>query len=147
MGAGMTAREEFRDYVLRFLHIPYRWGGSNPLTGLDCSGAVQLWLEYLTIDPPGDQSADALYRYFLVAGRGRNVAVADLGTLLFFGRGERVTHVAMALDAVRMIEAGGGGADTTSPEVAARRSAYVKVSRISRRSDLVSMIVPAALSW
>lgn len=143
----MTPREEFRDYLLRFLHVPYRWGGSNPLQGLDCGGAVQLWLDYLTLDPPGDQSADALFRHFTSGDRGRLVTVADLGTLVFYGRVEHVSHVAMALDALRMIEAGGGGEDVQTVAEAARRGAYIKVSRISRRSDLVGMITPAALSW
>lgn len=143
----MTAREEFRDYLLRFLHIPYRWGGSNPLTGLDCSGLTQLALDYLAIDPPGDQSADGLYRHFRTEGRGTIVTVADLGTLVFYGKPEKVTHVAVALDAVRMVEAGGGGSATTTVAIAAQQGAYVKVSRIARRADRVAMITPSALPW
>ena len=33
----MNARDRFCMYLLTFLNIPYRWGGANPLQGLDCS--------------------------------------------------------------------------------------------------------------
>jgi cell wall-associated NlpC family hydrolase len=36
----------------RYLGIPYRWGGSDPATGLDCSGLVQLALRDLGVKVP-----------------------------------------------------------------------------------------------
>ena len=142
-------REEFRAYLMTFLNIPYRWGGANPLQGLDCGGFVQLGLDYLLIDPPGDQTADGLLRHFVP--RSDQVQTADLGTLLFFGdlgrAPPRATHVAIALDRLRVIEAGGGDSSTLTLERAAAQGAYVKVSRIARRRDLICMLRPHALPW
>ena len=36
------ARDEVVAETLRYLNIPYLWGGQHPDTGLDCSGFVQL---------------------------------------------------------------------------------------------------------
>lgn len=141
----MNDRDRFFLYLLTFLNIPYRWGGANPLQGLDCSGQTQFPLAYHGIDPPGDQSADALYRHFLK--HGKVVEVADLGTLLFYGTPELVTHVTTALDAQRMLEAGGGNSRTVTDAIAAQQGAYGKISRINRRADIVAMIHPNGLPW
>ena len=141
----MTERDRFYDYCLRFLHVPYRWGGSNPLVGLDCSGGTQILLAYNGIDPPGDQSAHGLYLHF--REHGTVVEVADLGDLAFYGTPERVTHVAVALDALRMFEFGGGNARTISRQVAEQQGACGKVSRIRRRADLVGIVRPNGLPW
>ncbi len=37
-----SAREAVVDETLRYLNVPYLWGGEHPRTGLDCSGFVQL---------------------------------------------------------------------------------------------------------
>lgn len=141
----MNDRDRFYLYCLSFLNIPYHWGGANPLTGLDCSELAQALMGYFGLDPTGDQNADTYYRHF--HKHGAVVALPDLGTLLFFGSPDHVTHVAIALDGQRMIEAGGGGSKVTSPEIAAKKGAYVKVSRINRRADLVARIHPAGLPW
>ncbi len=36
------ARQEIIRSTMDYLSIPYLWGGTNPQTGLDCSGFVQL---------------------------------------------------------------------------------------------------------
>lgn len=141
----MTDRERYEDYLLRHLHIPYRWGGSSPLVGLDCNGLAQIALAWLGLDPPGDQTADALYRHFRAHGTG--VPIADLGDLCFYGQEARVTHVAVALDSQRMIEAGGGNARTISRQVAEQQGACVRVARIKRRVDLLAIIRPNGLPW
>lgn len=141
----MNDRDRFYAYLLTFLNVAYKWGGSNPLQGLDCSELAQEVMGYFGLDPSGDQNAHAYYRHF--SAHGAVVPIPDLGTLLFFGSADHVTHVAIALDGQRMIEAGGGGSKVTTPELAARRGAYVKVSRINRRADLVARIHPAGLPW
>ena len=37
-----AARQQVVAGTLRYLAVPYLWGGQNPKTGLDCSGFVQL---------------------------------------------------------------------------------------------------------
>ncbi len=51
--------QDYKNYLLTYLHKPYLWAGSSPIdgSGLDCSGAVQEWLAPLGLDPKGDQTA------------------------------------------------------------------------------------------
>lgn len=141
----MSERDRFFHWLLTFLNIPYHWGGSNPLQGLDCSGLVQLLLGWFGLDPPGDQTANGLYLHFQKYGK--TVDATDLGTLCFYGKPDDVTHVTMAIDGQRMIEAGGGGSKTITAQIAAQQGAYVKISRIARRADLVARIHPNGISF
>lgn len=62
----------------RYLGIPYRWGGSSPATGFDCSGFVMYVYAKVGVSLP--HNAAAQYRY------GRPVSRANLapGDLVFF---------------------------------------------------------------
>lgn len=79
-----------------FLHTPYLWGG-NSRAGLDCSGLVQVAFHACGLDCPGDSD--------LQEGLGTEIppeAPLRRGDLVFW-RG----HVAMVVDAARMIHANG----------------------------------------
>ena len=74
---------------LMYIGVPYRWGGNSPITGLDCSGLVQLvFRNSVGIDLPRtalEQSA-----------QGNRVSVRELkpGDLVFFNTiGENISHV------------------------------------------------------
>lgn len=134
--------ELLRLYALSFLGKAYRWGGDDPMKGYDCSGFIQEVLASVGEDPPGDQSAQVLYDWF-ASGRGANLFGPQMGTLLFFGKSvTAVTHVAMALDQYRMIEAGGGGSHVTNAETASEANAFIRIRLIKHRSDLVASIRP-----
>jgi peptidoglycan DL-endopeptidase CwlO len=82
--------------ALRAVGVPYRWGGSSPSSGFDCSGLVYWTYGRLGIALP--HSSYALY------GRGRRVARSHLkrGDLLFFyGLG----HVGIYIGHGRMVHA------------------------------------------
>ena len=82
--------------ALRAVGVPYRWGGSSPASGFDCSGLVYWTYGRLGVDVP--HSSYALY------GRGRRVAPSHLrrGDLLFFyGLG----HVGIYVGHGRMVHA------------------------------------------
>lgn len=144
----MTKRERFLVHIMGFVRIPYIWGGADPKIGLDCSGFAQHLLKWLDLDPPGDQSAQGLMRHFMLNGSPVDWKAADLGDLLFFGFYEdHVTHVAIALGEGLMVEAAGGGRATTSPEIAMKQRAWIRVSNVSRRNDLVRVIRPRGLEW
>lgn len=128
-------------YALTLALTPYQWGGESPLTGLDCSGLVQELLRSVGMDPPGDQSAQDLYSYFIK--NSLMVSKTDLGALIFFGTSvTSITHVAMALNEYQMIEAGGGGRDTLSPQIAAAHNAFVRIRPISNRKDMLAIVMP-----
>lgn len=132
--------ETLRRYALSFLGLPYRWGGDDPVLGFDCSGLVQELLASVGMDPPGDQTAEALREYFSVHGK---ASAPAMGALLFFGKPGAATHIAMAIDGWRMIEAGGGGSKTNTEADAARQNAYVRIRPIANRRDLIAVLMPS----
>jgi cell wall-associated NlpC family hydrolase len=91
-----TVGERAARNALRAVGIPYRWGGSTPASGFDCSGLVYWSYGQLGVELP--HSSYALY------GRGRPVKRSRMkaGDLLFFyGLG----HVGMYVGRGRMVHA------------------------------------------
>lgn len=126
---------------MMFVGQPYIWGGNNPITGFDCSGFVQHVLDSSGMDPKGDQTSQSLYYYFKQEGKELNFI--QRGALVFYGRSTKnITHVSLAIDTARVIEAGGGDRSTRSKEDAARCNACVRIKPISHRSDIVAIIMP-----
>jgi cell wall-associated NlpC family hydrolase len=129
------------DYATRFVTLPYRWGGDDTVHGFDCSGLVQEILASVGMDPPGDQTAQALFDRFSKSGM--FLQAGKPGALCFYGKSKtEITHVGFGIDTLRMVEAGGGGSKTTSTEAAAEQNAYVRVRPIKQRTDLVAIVLP-----
>ncbi|QKZ07248.1 MULTISPECIES: C40 family peptidase [Pseudomonas] len=84
------------------LGTPYRWGGSSPTKGFDCSGFVKYaFNDVKAVDLPRTSNA-------MAAGHGQKVDQKDLkpGDLLFFNiKSRRVNHVAIYLGNDRFIHA------------------------------------------
>lgn len=139
----------FTDVALSCLNIPYIWGGNTPASGMDCSGFAQWVLKSAGIDPKGDQTAQDLYDWFETQSTVRRDMIRP-GSLLFFGKSvTKITHVAIALDYYRMIEAGGGGSKCKQdPDVKFVKcikpncSAMVRIRHIDSRSDMVASLFP-----
>lgn len=127
-------------YSRSFIGLPYKWGGSHPSEGYDCSGFIQELLASVGMDPPGDQTAQSLYN---ILSKEYEIAPPSLGVILFFGKSvQNISHVALALDELHMIEAGGGNSTTVDKETAIKQNAFIRVRPISRRRDLVASILP-----
>lgn len=143
----------FLNSCVKFLNLPYIWGGDD-FTGYDCSGLVQELLAMIGLDPAGDQTAQALYAHFskpefheLIYFTPK-VEKFETGTLIFYGQSlSKITHIGLILDKKTMIEAGGGGSRTTSPESAALANAFVRLRPFDRRKDFVAAIQPKGLPW
>src|SRR5262245_36395305 len=105
--------------ALRAVGVPYRWGGSSPASGFDCSGLVYWTYRKLGVALP--------HSSYALAGEGRRIGRAHLrpGDLLFFyGLG----HVGVYVGRGRMVHAPRAG----------RRVEIVRLAQSSYRSALVT---------
>ena len=127
-------------YALSFLGVPYKWGGENPISGIDCSGLVQEIAMCLGIDPVGDQTAQALFDYFETTGV---VGKRGLGAFAFYGQSRNhITHVVFMLNDFQCIGANGGGSKVVDRASADNANAFVKIRPVNYRSDLIDTIMP-----
>ena len=94
------SRDRIVSRAMRFVGIPYLWGGTTT-KGFDCSGLVKRVYQMEGIELPRDSDQQALV--------GEEVGLEDAlaGELLFFGEGEKITHVAIYLGDKRFIHAYG----------------------------------------
>lgn len=126
-------REYITNLAVKLQGIPYCWGGSNPMSGFDCSGFVIWILQTFDILPSGDWTAADLERVFLKTDE------PDPGDLVFYGQGH-ATHVMMylgTLDGLHplCIGASGGDSSTLTIEDARTRGAKVKIKDVHYRKD------------
>ena len=93
--------------ALALLGTPYRWGGSSPDNGFDCSGLVSyvfrnaLGIELPRVSREMAQTGD------LISDR----AKLNEGDLVFFGRSGRVDHVGIYVGEGRFVHAPSTGKD------------------------------------
>jgi peptidoglycan DL-endopeptidase CwlO len=88
----------------QYLGVPYKWGGTSPITGFDCSGFVQHVFSDLGISLPR-VAADQATQGQAVA----SMSAAQPGDLLAFG--SPVDHIAIYLGGGMMIDAPHTGAN------------------------------------
>ena len=90
----------------RYLGVPYRWGGTSPRTGFDCSGFVQyVFAKHGTRLPRTSRE---------MASSGQRVlpkwsALKPGDLVLFAEPGERISHVAIYAGSRRIIHASSSG--------------------------------------
>ena len=96
--------------AVNVLGTPYRWGGSSPRQGFDCSGRVKsAFNDVAAVDLPRTSSE-------MASGHGQKVERKDLkpGDLLFFNiKSRKVNHVAIYLGNDRFIHAPRRGKSVT----------------------------------
>jgi cell wall-associated NlpC family hydrolase len=98
------SREKLSATGLRFLGVPYLWGGTTP-KGFDCSGLMQRIYRLNGLLIPRDTDVQAKY------GREKPVGTPgglNTGDLIFFGGTKtKITHVAMILSEGLFLHASG----------------------------------------
>jgi cell wall-associated NlpC family hydrolase len=94
--ARMVFRHRLVRYASHFVGVPYRYGGSSPRTGFDCSGFVRYVYSHFGVSLPHSSFADLL--------RGRRVSRNNLlpGDLVFF---DGAGHVGIYVGHDRFIHA------------------------------------------
>jgi len=124
--------------AVNVLGTPYRWGGSSPSKGFDCSGLVKYAFNDIEeIDLPRTSNA-------MARGHGVKVDRNDLkpGDLIFFNiKSRRVNHVAIYLGNDRFIHAPRTGKrvsiDTLNKPY--WRSRYVVAKRVLPKSQQLAL--------
>jgi len=90
----------------RYLGVPYRWGGTSPRTGFDCSGFVQyVFAKHGTWLPRTSREMASSGRRL----RPRWSALEPGDLVLFAEPGERISHVAIYAGSRRIIHASSSG--------------------------------------
>ncbi len=95
-----TARQNLVNYALQFVGGPYRAGGNDPRTGVDCSGFVR----YVMQNGAGismNRSSGSQ------ATQGHAVSSSQMqpGDLLFYSGGSGINHVAMYIGDGKIVHA------------------------------------------
>jgi len=97
------------DAALKMVGKPYRFGGSSPSSGFDCSGLVQFSFKQAGVAVP--RSTDEQWR------ASRRIRRAELrrGDLIFFDQeGKKNSHVGIYLGAGRFVHAPSSGKSVRS---------------------------------
>jgi cell wall-associated NlpC family hydrolase len=104
----LSARiQDILSKAVSLLGTPYRWGGTSPDGGFDCSGLVgYVFRTALGVDLPR-VSRDQAKTGELISDRAALVA----GDLVFFGRRGRVDHVGIYVGEGRFLHAPSTGKD------------------------------------
>jgi cell wall-associated NlpC family hydrolase len=105
----------------KYLGVPYVWGGTDPKTGLDCSGLVQRVYKDLGIDVPR-----VTYDQIKAGTTVPNLAAAKPGDLLFM---HNVSHVGIYMGDNKYIHAPVPGQNVRIDEIPAG-AVFDKIQRI-----------------
>lgn len=95
-----SLRQQVVDYALSFVGGPYRYGGTDPRTGVDCSGFTRFVLTNAAGIPMTRSSGSQ-------AMQGVAVSPEQMqpGDLLFYSGGGRINHVAMYIGSGKIVHA------------------------------------------
>jgi cell wall-associated NlpC family hydrolase len=109
------------DGARKYLGVPYVWGGTDPKTGLDCSGLVQRVYKDLGIDVPR-----VTYDQIKTGTAVPNIAAAKPGDLLFM---RNVEHVGIYMGNNQYIHAPAPGQSVRIDAIPAG-AVFDKIARI-----------------
>ena len=124
----------------RYVGVPYRWGGTSPATGFDCSGYTQYVFGHEGVELPRTARQQA------VAGLGRPTRwdAAGPGDLVMFADpGEPISHVAFYVGRGRILHASSSGGGVRYDDLDTRRGTWyrerlVAVRRVTSRGPALA---------
>lgn len=130
-----------KQYLISLAGTKYFYSGDDPVSGFDCSGLACEFLRATGLVSWNFRTnAQGLLNHFEHSG---SFNAWGFGALAFYGQDARqVVHVGICLDSKHMIEAGGGGPDTTTAEAASDKNAFVRIRPIKYRKDFLCVIKP-----
>ena len=128
------------DRADRYVGVRYRWGGTSPTGGFDCSGYVQYVYGHEGVQLPRTSRQQAH------AGSARPVrwdAAAPGDLVLFAEPGAAISHVAFYVGQGRILHASASGGGVRYDDLATRRGQWyrerlVAVRRVSGRGPTVA---------
>lgn len=93
-------RQNLVNYALQFVGGPYRYGGSDPHTGVDCSGFTRYVMQHgagVTIARSSTAQSQ----------QGRAISAEEMrpGDLIFYGSGKSINHVGMYIGNGQIVHA------------------------------------------
>lgn len=94
------SRKNVVNYALQFVGGPYRAGGNDPRTGVDCSGFVKYVMQ--------NGAGIGMNRSSVTqATQGKAISANQMqpGDLIFYGNGSRINHVAMYIGNGQIVHA------------------------------------------
>ena len=95
-----SARQNLVNYALQFVGGPYRAGGNDPHTGVDCSGFVRYVMQHgagISMNRSSGSQA--------TQGHAVNSSQMQPGDLLFYSGGSGINHVAMYIGDGKIVHA------------------------------------------
>lgn len=95
-----SRRQEIVNYAMQFVGNRYVYGGTNPNSGVDCSG----FTSYILRNTAG---VNLSHSSRAQAGQGRVISAAEIrpGDLVFYSQGGRINHVALYIGNGQIVHA------------------------------------------
>jgi len=125
----LTMRDSIVAVARSQIGTPYRFGGTSPVGGFDCSGFVRYVLAALQLALPRTAAQQAK----LGATVPKDTTRLRPGDLLTFGRGSRVTHIGIYVGNGRYVHASPTAGRVIETSLSRSESPLVKIWRGGRR--------------
>ncbi|HEX9310197.1 MAG TPA: C40 family peptidase, partial [Gemmatimonadaceae bacterium] len=113
----------------QYIGVPYRYGGTSPRTGFDCSGFVQYVYGIQGVQLPRTS------RQMAAVGAGVEATTRALavGDLMLFAQGGRISHVAIYAGRGRFIHSSSSGRGVRYDELGTKRGRWFADHMVAAR--------------